>query len=172
MHSTAVVAALLLGSATALAQGITPNLDAPDLWGKKYWTPGGPYKAGDSFIVKVTVENRGRAPALGAARGGYVVDLSLGVGPAGFPAAPHAVPMPYRFVEGMRLRGGRIAATVDLRPGAAREYGARVELPPDLKPGTYWLAVTVDPLNRVVEPQPHPNGEHDNISNLDIEIVR
>jgi hypothetical protein len=173
MRKTVVVVAVLLGvAAGALGQGVPKALDAPDLWGKSYWTPGGPYQPGRVYEVKVTVENRGHATAYGTARRGYVVDWSLGTVIAGFPAAPHTLPAPYRWVEGMLLQGGRVTPTVDLRPGEAKEYTVKIKLPQDLKPGKYWLQVTVDPFNRVAEPQPHPNGEHDNISNIDIEVVR
>ncbi len=167
-----LAAAVILVAAGASAQAIAPALDAPDLWGKAYWHPAGPFKPGEIYTVKVTVENRGRAPAYGTDHHGYVVDWSLGTAIAGFPAAPHALPVPYRFVEGMLLQGGRVTPTATLRPGESKEYTVKIKLPQDLRPGKYWLQVTVDPFNVVREPQPHPHGEHDNISNLDIEVVR
>jgi hypothetical protein len=42
MRKTVVIVAMLLGvAAVALGQGVPKALDAPDLWGKSYWTPGG-----------------------------------------------------------------------------------------------------------------------------------
>jgi len=156
------------------ALGAPPALPgaAPDLWVKAILAPpaGATFAPGARFTVAITVENRGTAVAPGSARGGYVVDLSLGVAPAGFPPAPHALPAPYRFVEGMLLSGGRIARTADLPPGASREYSTVVTVPQDIKPGRYWLGITVDPFGRVREPQPYPRGENDNIANTDISI--
>ena len=124
MRKIVVILAIILGvAAGAPGQAIAPALDAPDLWGKSYWTRRGPFKPGDIYTVKVTVENRGRAPAYGTDHRGYVVDWSLGTVVAGLPAAPHALPVPYRCVEGMLLQGGRVTPTVT--SGRARRRSTR-----------------------------------------------
>jgi hypothetical protein len=169
--SAAVLAALAF--AGLAATGPAAAQPAPDVWVKHISAPAAParFTAGQSFTVTLTVENRGTALAPGSAHQGYMVDLSLGMRPAGFPARPHNVPVPYRFVEGMLLKGGRISNTDDLAPGAAHEYSAQVELPRDVKPGKYWLGITADPFNRVTEPQPYPRGENDNVTNVEVEII-
>jgi hypothetical protein len=162
-----VVLASLTGVAAVHAQ------PAPDVWVKHIVAPVAPTRlvSGQRFTVTITVENRGTAVALGSAHQGYMVDLSFGMRPAGFPARPHTLPAPYRLVEGMLLKGGRISNTDDLAPGASHVYSAEVELPAGLKPGKYWLGITVDPFNRLAEPQPYPRGENDNVTNTDVEIV-
>lgn len=167
--AAAVLLALVGGAAPAAAQAPKP---APDLWIKHIETPRGPFAPGARLVVSVTVENRGNAPALGSGRGGYMVDVSLGVRPAGFPPREHTVPAPYRFVEGMLLAGGRMSRTDDLPPHASRVYSAEVQLPLEIKPGTYWLGLTVDPFETVPEPQPHPRGEHDNVTNVDVVVEK
>ncbi|MFZ5787638.1 MAG: hypothetical protein ACOY3Y_14445 [Acidobacteriota bacterium] len=172
MRTPTILAALaVVALAAAAPQSAPAAVDAPDLWVSWLSVGPGPFKPGDSFIVKMKVENKGHAPAPGSAARGYVIHLSLGAAHAGFPAAPHAEPAPYRFVEGMRLKGGAITTTVTLRPGEAKEYQAKVLLPKDIQPGKYWLAFTVDPFNRVAEPQPHPDGEHNNVTNSEIQVV-
>ncbi len=168
------VVVLLLASAQLAAAQAPPPKPAPDLWVKAILAPpgGATFTPGARFTVAISVQNRGTAVAPGAAHGGYVVDLSLGTAAAGFPPAPHALPAPYRFVEGMLLSGGRISRTADLAPGASQEYAATVTVPQDIKPGRYWLGITVDPFGRVPEPAPYPRGENDNVTNTDIEIPR
>ncbi len=164
---------VLLAASTSAALGQTPPVKAaPDLWTKAIIAPlaAATFDPGARFTVTITVENRGTAVAPGSDRGGYMIDLSLGLRPAAFPASAHTLPAPYRFVEGMLLSGGRISRTVDLAPGASRDYSAVVVLPAEIKPGKYWLQITVDPLARVAEPQPYPRGENDDITNTHIEV--
>jgi len=159
--------ALIGGAWAARAQ------PAPDIWVKHISSPVAPTRLvpGQRFTVTVTVENRGTAVAPGSTHQGYMLDVSFGLRPAGFPARSHVVPVPYRFVEGMLLKGGRISNTDDLAPRASHEYSATVELPPGLKPGKYWVGITADPFNRLTEPQPYPRGENDNVNNVEVEIV-
>jgi len=123
----------------------------------------------------VTVKNFGTGVANGTVKpdgsttpNGYMIDLSLHKESIGDPAKPHTLPSPYIFTEGMLLKGGRISRTEDLPPGASKEYSASVEIPNDIKPGKYWIGVSLDPFNKVAEGP--PTGEEDNVVNHGITI--
>jgi hypothetical protein len=156
---------LTLHAGRAQAQGV------PDIWVSRIDVPKSTFNPGEKFTISVTVENRGTAVALGSIHNGYMLDLSLALHTAGFPATSHVLPSPYRFVEGMLLKGGRISNTADLAAGASRQYSALVELPAQIKGGKYWVGITADSFNRLNETQPYPRGENDNVNNIDIQIV-
>lgn len=134
-----------------------------------------PFSPGDIITFKVTVKNIGKGIARGTVRpdgsttpDGYMIDLSLSKEPIKDPVKPHVVPSPYVFKEGMLLKGGRISLTYDLAPGEQREYSASVEIPKNIKPGKYWIGVSLDPFNKVLEGP--PTGESDNAVNHGITI--
>jgi len=166
----AILAGVALSGLMALAASAQPSKAVPDIWVSQIKTDKTTFRPGETFMIRVTVQNRGTAVAPGSSQNGYMVDLSLATSAAGFPATSHVLPSPYHYVSGMLLRGGRISHTYDLAPGAAREYAARVELPAKMKPGTYWVGITCDPFNRLNETQPYPQGENDNVTNIDIRI--
>jgi len=137
--------------------------------------PAGEVKAGSTIQFKVKVKNLGTGVARGTVKAdgsttdkGYMIDLSLHKDAIADPAKPHAVPSPYNYKEGMLLKGGRISRTSDLAPGAEKEYSASVEMPKDIKPGKYWIGVSVDPFNKVAEGP--PTGESDNVVNHGITV--
>lgn len=134
-----------------------------------------PFSPGQVLTFRVTVKNFGEGVARGTVRpdgsttpNGYMIDLSLSKEAIRDPVKPHVVPSPYKFTEGMLLKGGRISRTQDLAPGASKEYTASVELPKDVKPGRYWIGVSLDPYNKVAEGP--PTGESDNAVNHGITI--
>jgi len=137
--------------------------------------PAGEIRPGQIIRFSVTVKNFGTGVANGTVKpdgsttsNGYMIDLSLHKKPIGDPAKPHILPSPYIFTEGMLLKGGRISRTVDLAPGASKEYSTSVEIPKDIKPGEYWIGVSLDPFNKVIEGP--PTGEEDNVVNHEIII--
>jgi len=137
--------------------------------------PAGDLRPGQAITFRVTVKNFGEGVARGTVRpdgsttpDGYMIDLSLSKEAIRDPVKPHVVPSPYRFTEGMLLKGGRISRTQDLAPGASKEYTASVELPKDVRPGKYWIGVSLDPYNKVAEGP--PTGESDNAVNHGITI--
>jgi len=144
-----------------------PKDAAPDIWIKHIKLAGSDFAPGALMRVALTVENRGTA----VAPAGYRIDISLGTAPATFPASTHTVPFPYRFVNGMLLKSGRLSGT-GLAPGASTVLAEDVTLPTEIKAGRYWVQLSADSTNALREPQPHPRGEHDNVTNTDINIVR
>jgi hypothetical protein len=137
--------------------------------------PAGEVSPGKMIQFKVTVKNFGKGVANGTVKpdrtttpNGYMIDLSLSKDPIRDPVRPHAVPSPYKFADGMLLKGGRISRTEDLAPGAQKEYSASVEIPKDMKPGKYWIGVSLDPYNKVAEGP--PTGESDNAVNHGITV--
>jgi len=137
--------------------------------------PAGEIRPGQIIRFSVTVKNFGTGVANGTVKpdgsttsNGYMIDLSLHKKPIGDPAKPHILPSPYIFTEGMLLKGSRISRTVDLAPGASKEYSTSVEIPKDIKPGEYWIGVSLDPFNKVIEGP--PTGEEDNVVNHGIII--
>jgi hypothetical protein len=137
--------------------------------------PAGEVSFGKVITFKVTVKNVGTEVAQGTVRpdgsttsNGYMIDLSLSKEPIRDPVRSHMVPSPYNFTEGMLLKGGRISRTTDLAPGAQKEYSASVEIPKQIKPGKYWIGVSLDPFNKVAEGP--PTGEEDNAVNHGINI--
>ncbi len=137
--------------------------------------PAGEVTAGKIIQFKVTVKNFGTGVARGTVKpdgsttaDGYMIDLSLSINAIRDPVRPHVVPSPYNFTEGMLLKGGRISRTMDLAPGAQKEYSASVEIPRDVKPGKYSIGVSLDPFNKVAEGP--PTGESDNAVNHIITI--
>lgn len=129
--------------------------------------PAGEVRPGQVITFSVTVKNIGEGAAKGTASGdGYMIDLSFHRAPIADPVRPHTVPSPYNFTEGMLLKGGRISNTVDLAPGASKQYSASVEIPKDIKPGKYWIGVSLDPFNKVAEGR----GEEDNATNHGITV--
>ena len=137
--------------------------------------PAGDLRAGQTIVFKVTVQNAGKGVARGTVKpdgsltpDGYMIDLSLSKEAIRDPVRPRVVPSPYDFKEGMLLKGGRISHTNDLAPGASKEYSASVEIPRGIKPGKYWIGVSLDPFNKVAEGP--PTGESDNAVNHGITI--
>jgi hypothetical protein len=137
--------------------------------------PAGEVHPGQIIRFSVTIKNFGTGVANGTVKSdgsttsnGYMIDLSFHKEPIGDPAKPHILPSPYIFTEGMLLKGGRISRTVDLAPGEAKEYSTSVEIPKDIKPGKYWIGVSLDPFNKVAEGP--PTGEEDNVVNHGIII--
>jgi hypothetical protein len=130
-----------------------------------------PRSPGEVINFKVTVKNIGGGVARGTAGGGdgYWIALSLSARPIRdlVRPAPGAVPDPYVFRDGMLLKGGSISRTEDLAPGASKEYTTTVEIPKNIKPGKYWIGVSVDPYNKVAE---GPAGEANNVSNHGITV--
>ena len=176
MKTRSLVAGVAGGTLFVLAAALEPvhgqtAAPAPDIWVSRIAVPKTTFLQGEKFTITVTVENRGTAVAPGSAHNGYMVDVSLALHPAGFPATSHTLPAPYRFVGGMLLKGGRISVTDDLAAGESRQYSASVELPAHMKPAKYWVGLTADPFNRLNETQPYPRGENDNVNNIDIQIV-
>lgn len=167
------VMAFLGGTQLSYGQG---KAELPDL--KVAHTtalPPGDLRAGQTIVFKVTVQNAGKGIARGTVKpdgsltpDGYMIDLSLSKEPIRDPVRPRAVPSPYVFKEGMLLKGGRISHTNDLAPGASKEYSASVEIPRGIKPGKYWIGVSLDPFNKVAEGP--PTGESDNAVNHGITI--
>jgi hypothetical protein len=119
---------------------------------------------GSSTERKGTVETDGSTTS-----DDYIIDLSLSKESIRDPMRPHAVPSPHNFTEGMLLKGGRISRTLDLAPGAQKEYSASVEIP-KTKFRKYWIGVSPDPFNKVAEGP--PTGESDNAVNQGITIKR
>jgi hypothetical protein len=110
-------------------------------------------RAGDDIgsQLRVTVGNRGRAPATGTMESpghGYMVDLVLSTDKE---LPDHFATFTGRFAEDALLRGGRVSNTRTLQPGASMEYRAGVLIPPDTPPGIYCLGAIVDPGQRVAE---------------------
>jgi hypothetical protein len=176
MKTRSLVAGVAVGALFVLAAAQEPAraqtaAPAPDIWVSRIDMRKPSYSPGERFTITVTIENRGTAVAPGSTHNGYMVDISLALHPAGFPAVSHTLPAPYRFVEDMLLKGGRISRTDDLAPGESRQYSASVELPKPMKAGKYWVGFTADPFNRLNETQPYPRGENDNGGNVDIQIV-
>ncbi len=161
---------------TPFAYGQVKPIPLPDL--KVVHTdhqPAGVVISGKIITFKVVVKNAGTGVARGTVKpdgsttpDGYMIDLSLSKDPIRDPVKPHVVPSPYTFREGMLLKGGRISRTVDLAPGAEKEYSASVEIPKNMKPGQYWIGVSLDPFNKV--PEGPPTGESDNAVNHGITI--
>jgi hypothetical protein len=167
------VIAFLGGTQLSYGQG---KAELPDLKvAHTIASPPGDLRAGQTIVFKVTVQNAGRGIARGTVKpdgsltsNGYMIDLSLSKEAIRDPVRPRAVPSPYAFKEGMLLKGGRISHTNDLAPGASKEYSASVEIPPGIKPGKYWIGVSLDPFNKVAEGP--PTGEADNATNHGITI--
>jgi hypothetical protein len=137
--------------------------------------PAGDVFPGKVIQFKVTIKNVGRGVAHGTVKpdgsttpNGYMIDLSLSKDLIRDPVKPHTVPSPYNFTEGMLLKGGRISRTFDLATGEEKEYSASVEIPKNIKPGKYWIGVSLDPFNKVAEVP--PTGESDNAVNHGITI--
>ena len=112
--------------------------------------PAGNVPQGKVIQFKVTVQNFGTGLAPGTVKAdgsttfdGYMIDISLSKEAIRDPVRPRIVPSPYSFVEGMLLKGGRIDRTVDLAPGASKEYVVSVEIPKDTPPGKYWIGVSL-----------------------------
>jgi hypothetical protein len=135
--------------------------------------PPGDLRLGQVIKFKVTVKNLGKGIVYGTVRAGgsvspngYMIDLSLSKKPIKDPVRPHIFsPV---FKDGMLLKGGRISRTKDLAPGASKMYSASVEIPKDTPPGKYWIGVSLDPFNKVIEGS--PTGEENNTVNHGIRI--
>jgi hypothetical protein len=101
--------------------------------------------------LRVTVANRGGAPATGTMDGqnrGYMVDLVL--------STDEQLPDRFatfsgRFAEDALLRGGRVSNTRTLQPGQSMDFRAGALIPRDTPVGMYCLGAIVDPGQQVAE---------------------
>jgi hypothetical protein len=101
--------------------------------------------------LRVTVANRGGAPATGTMDGqnrGYMVDLVL--------STDEQLPDRFatfsgRFAEDALLRGGRVSNTRTLQPGQSMDFRAGALVPRDTPVGMYCLGAIVDPGQQVAE---------------------
>jgi hypothetical protein len=106
-----------------------------------------------SNLIKVRALNVGTAPAPGtngtlSPANGFMIDVMLSSDtsvPAGF-----AVYSP-SYSEDVLLLGGRISNTYDLPAGGNNSYSSGATIPANTPPGIYYLAVRIDPGNKVAE---------------------
>ncbi|BCM91128.1 hypothetical protein IAD21_02992 [Abditibacteriota bacterium] len=117
--------------------------------------------------IKVIASNIGTAPAPGTTgvlnpANGYMIDVML--------SSDMTVPTGYAtyspiYSEDVLLLGGRVSNTSDLAPGATDSYAAGATIPQTTHPGHYFLAVRIDPGDKVAE-----SNEADNTYFLPIQI--
>ncbi len=106
-----------------------------------------------SKLIKVRAFNSGTATAPGTVgtlnpTGGHMIDVIL--------SKDRALPAGYstyspNFSEDVLLLGGRISNTRDLAPSGSETYATGATIPLDTPPGLYFLALRIDPGEKVAE---------------------